>query len=52
MLVIITVRATIMALLLVPVMCSFFVLDLKWVKWQTIEKLDISGRQDINSVSI
>lgn len=44
--------ATVVTLLLVPVMYSFFVLDLKWVKWQTLEKLDISGRQDINSVSI
>jgi multidrug efflux pump subunit AcrB len=30
--------ATVVTLLLVPVMYSFFVLDLKWVKWITIEQ--------------
>jgi hypothetical protein len=30
--------AAVVVLLLVPVIVSFFVLDLKWVKWKTIEQ--------------
>jgi len=29
--------ATFITLLLVPVFCAIFVLDLKWIKWETTE---------------
>jgi hypothetical protein len=43
--------ATFITLLLVPVFYSIFVLDLKWIKWETTDKGAEDHRQSNNNMT-